>query len=1084
MSRPTKTMPTHTKLRTSAMAAAVTVALSCLPGLANAAGLGRLTVYSGLGQPLRAEIELTASREELAGMAARLAPPDAFRQAGVDYASTLLGLRFAVDKRPDGKSVVRLSSDRPISDPYVDLLLELNWPSGRLVREYTFLLDPPEVAAKAAPSVATVEAKIPAGSRPQAVEEQLVEASVPAAPAASAKAAAAAPGVAPAEKRVVRGKAEPVKAAPATPAEPVKAAGDGAKVVATRPVKAGDNLRKIAEETRPEGVSLEQMLVGLFRANQDAFAGGNMNRLRTGAIIGVPDQETLAAIPQEQAKKVFIAQAQDWNNYRRKLAAAAADAPARDESAGQTAAGRVTAKVEDKAKPASEAKDQVKVAKTEPGKAGKGALEEDLIAKDKALNEANQRLATLEKNVAELQKLLALKSQNLADLQKQATAKPEEKKPEPAKAPEIKPEPKPDVKPEAKVEAKPDAVPATPPAAAESADKPAQPASEAPAEAPKPVEPPKPVPPPPPPPVVAEPSMVDSLLGDPLPVAGLGGIVALLLGWLFYKRRRAAAETVESDIETPPLMPSMPKPDSQPPVATGEAVKTPLTDFSQAGPGTIDTDEVDLVAEADVYIAYGRDAQAEEILLEAQQKDPTRVAIPAKLLEIYAKRQDNASYEAVARVLQSLTGGVGPDWDKAVQQGAALDPANPLYAAAEHTAEEPVFDADATLLDNSPATSASDDLVSLDFDLPATPAEAMAAPEQAPLAAAADEAGALDFNIEAAADQEAPAESPLDTATLDFDLDAAGAAPVELAADTESSTNDNGNALDFDFELPGEAAEEAAPAESFAAEPAAVAEAAPAPAPAGEAGNIMDFDFDLAGSSAATEQPVESDNSASLDFKLPDLDLPDVGADAAKPADVTEDLMPAEDVVETTASSDQLSDFDFDLPASTAAVEVESAAAEETIELPELAATEASPAEMPAEQTEPTLPSFDLSSINLDLDSPEAELPPAAAPEALIDFEPVAETAAEPAAAEEINLAELAAFELPEMDAAAEAPADLPAVSADEPVNQEVETKLDLAKAYEEMGDQEGARELLEEVLAEGSASQQDAARALLARMA
>lgn len=1051
MSRPTKTMPTHTKLRTSAMAAAVTVALSCLPGLANAAGLGRLTVYSGLGQPLRAEIELTASREELAGMAARLAPPDAFRQAGVDYASTLLGLRFAVDKRPDGKNVVRLSSDRPISDPYVDLLLELNWPSGRLVREYTFLLDPPEVAAKAAPSVATVEAKIPAGSRPQVAEEQPAEASAPAAPATTAKAAA--PVATPASKRVVRGKAEPVKAGATTPAEPVKAAGDGAKVVATRPVKAGDNLRKIAEETRPEGVSLEQMLVGLFRANQDAFAGGNMNRLRTGAIIGVPDQETLAAIPQEQAKKVFIAQAQDWNNYRRKLAAAAADAPARDESAGQTAAGRVTAKVEDKAKPASEAKDQVKVAKTEPGKAGKGALEEDLIAKDKALNEANQRLATLEKNVAELQKLLALKSQNLADLQKQATAKPEEKKPEPAKTPEIKPEPKPDVKPEAKVEAKPD----TPPAAAESADKPAQPASEATAEAPKPVEPPKPVPPPPPPPVVAEPSMVDSLLSDPLPVAGLGGIVALLLGWLFYKRRRAAAETVASDIETPPLMPSMPKPDSQPPAATGEAVKTPLTDFSQAGPGTIDTDEVDLVAEADVYIAYGRDAQAEEILLEAQQKDPTRVAIPAKLLEIYAKRQDNASYEAVARVLQSLTGGIGTEWDKAVQQGAVLDPANPLYAAAEHSAEEPAFDADATLLDSAPEASASDDLVSLDFDLPAAPAEPATPAEEPP-----------------AADQ-LPVASPLDGAVLDFDLDAAVAAPAtpaESAAEPDIPASDDAHALDFDFELPGAAAE---------GEPASAPQPESVPAAAeADSGNIMDFDFDLAGSAAATEAPAASDDSAaidsgaSLDFKLPDLDLPDAPASTVKTADVAEETV--------AASSAPLADFDFDLPGSTAAPEIESAVAEDAIELPELAATST-----PADEAEPALPSFDLSSINLDLDAPDTDVSSAVAPEALPDIEPVAEavtaTPVSAAAGEDIDLADLAAFELPDMDAMSDATADLPAVSADEPVNQDVETKLDLAKAYEEMGDQEGARELLEEVLGEGSPAQQDVARALLARM-
>ncbi|MDR0996514.1 MAG: pilus assembly protein, partial [Zoogloeaceae bacterium] len=119
-----------------------------MPLAADAAGLGRITVYSALGQPLRAEVQLSASADELAGMSARLASPDAFRQANVDYVSTLSQLRFEVEKRASG-AVVKLSSDRPINDPFLDVLLELNWPNGRLVREYTFLLDPPEITKQA-----------------------------------------------------------------------------------------------------------------------------------------------------------------------------------------------------------------------------------------------------------------------------------------------------------------------------------------------------------------------------------------------------------------------------------------------------------------------------------------------------------------------------------------------------------------------------------------------------------------------------------------------------------------------------------------------------------------------------------------------------------------------------------------------------------------------------------------------------------------------------------------------------------------------------------------------------------------------
>ena len=129
--------------------------------MADAAGLGRITVYSALGQPLRAEIEVNANKDELPGMAAKIASPEAFRQAGLEYAGALTGVKVAVDKRPSGQPFIRLSSDRPLSDPFIDVLLELNWSSGRLVREYTFLLDPPEMAGnKPAPApVALPEGK-------------------------------------------------------------------------------------------------------------------------------------------------------------------------------------------------------------------------------------------------------------------------------------------------------------------------------------------------------------------------------------------------------------------------------------------------------------------------------------------------------------------------------------------------------------------------------------------------------------------------------------------------------------------------------------------------------------------------------------------------------------------------------------------------------------------------------------------------------------------------------------------------------------------------------------------------------------
>ncbi|MBU6271124.1 MAG: pilus assembly protein FimV, partial [Betaproteobacteria bacterium] len=127
---------------------AIAASLLSLAGTAWSAGLGRLTVQSALGQPLAAEVEITAlSREESATLNARLASPEAFKLAGLEYNPALASLRFAIDRRPDGRAVIRVSSTQPVNEPFIDMLVELTWASGRFVREYTFLLDPPELRA-------------------------------------------------------------------------------------------------------------------------------------------------------------------------------------------------------------------------------------------------------------------------------------------------------------------------------------------------------------------------------------------------------------------------------------------------------------------------------------------------------------------------------------------------------------------------------------------------------------------------------------------------------------------------------------------------------------------------------------------------------------------------------------------------------------------------------------------------------------------------------------------------------------------------------------------------------------------------
>jgi len=599
----------------------VAAGLIAVPLMANAAGLGKLSVTSALGQPLTAEIELfAADKAELDSLSASLASDQAFRDAHVEFAPVLSSLRFAVEKKPNGKAVLKVTSSRPVNDPFIDLLVELNWGSGRLVREYTMLLDPPGLAVKQ--TVAPVMAVAPSKA--------------PAAKAAPAPATAPQAQVTPATPKA----AAPAQAGTAAPADRVL-------------VKRGDTLAGIASRVRPEGVSLEQTLLGLYRENPRAFAG-NMNRLRAGKTLDIPSADKVAAIPQKEAVRELRLQAEDWRAYRQKLAGAVSAAPEAKAAAGQASSGKVTPKVEDLAKPAPEAqKDVLKLSKVTPPSAAAGkadearalqeklrAQEEDATAREKALKESEQRVATLEKQVQDMQKLVAMKEK----AQEEAAAAAA-----PAPAPQA---------------AKPTPAPA-----------PVVPAVKAPPASPEPAQ-----------------NWYDPLLADPLYWGG--GLAALGLGGILWwmmagggRRRKSGTAVLDDSIMSGGDV----RPNTIIGAASGGSVNTGdtsfLTDFSQAGLGTIDTHDVDPIAEAEVYMAYGRDAQAEEILKEAINKNPDRHEIRVKLLEIYAARRNTTAFESVAGELYAALGSKSsPLWDKACEMGRSIDPTNPLYGGVQSSA--------------------------------------------------------------------------------------------------------------------------------------------------------------------------------------------------------------------------------------------------------------------------------------------------------------------------------------------------------------------------------------------------------------
>ncbi len=656
--------------------------LALAPGFASAAGLGRMAVLSPLGHPLSAEIELVSvTRAEMSSLSARIAPPEAYRRANLQYNAALPGARVSIEKRPDGRLYLKVTTSRPVTEPFIDLMIDLTWSSGRILREYTALLDPPGVGSmplgEVAPTVSAAPEMRPAPATAEA----------PAAPLAPAPPAMeAAP-----EPPVSAPMSTPIAPAPEAAPAPGVATGPSAGAREYGPIEKGETLSKIAMSVKPAGVTLEQMLVALYRANEDAFIRKNMNLVLAGKILRVPDREEVESISSGEAVKVYRAHVTDWRAYLKRLADAAEKTPAGSRS---VARGKIEAKVEGDS--AAGPKDVVRISKGEPPSAGAGkgtpssaaerirALEEEVVAREKALAEANDRVMQLEKTIKDMQKLMALKSPEMAAAQQQAQQAQQAQQPAPA------PEP---ARPPVAAPSKPETSP--PPA-----QKPPVAAMPQPPKA-KPRPKPKVVTPPPSPP---QPDLMDQAmeaLRDPMYLAAGGGVLLLGgLGFWMARRRRARAELDTSLARESPTLTSAAA------AAAGVAASTDDM-YSAATPGSTDTagtsDDVDPLAEAEVYIAYGRDGQAEEILKEALGRGPNRADVKMKLLEIYAARKDKSAFGRLAGDLQKQIGASSGEWLKVAAMGYAFDPDNQLYQAGKGAA--------------APAPSAPRTGQNLDFDL-------------------------------------------------------------------------------------------------------------------------------------------------------------------------------------------------------------------------------------------------------------------------------------------------------------------------------------------------------------------------------
>ncbi|MFD0667624.1 FimV/HubP family polar landmark protein [Ramlibacter sp. MAHUQ-53] len=774
--------------RASAVALATALTFGFAAVDAHALALGRVTVQSTLGEPLRAEIEIPQiTAEEAASLRAAAGSAEAFRAAGVERSAALADLQVTLQQRPNGSYVLRLSTTRAVSEPFVDLVLEATWSAGRLVRDYTLLFDPPATRQAAPQAPAPLAPQVGTATAPGSVP-------APAAPASPAQAAAPAPG-----SRV------PAAASAAAPAE-------GGRVT----VRAGDTAARIAASRKPPTVSLDQMLLAMLRANPQAFSGGNVNRLKAGAVLDLPSESQAAAIPSGEARQAIVAQSRDFNEFRRRLAESTTTAPPA-QAPSREASGKVEAQVQEK-RATEPTPDRLTLSKgSVEGRVDPKAAEER-IARERAAQDAATRIAELNKNIAELNRLGAASTGPGTGASAPGVGVPAAALP--ASAPAA----------DAAASAAP--APPAPEATALPAPVASAPAS-APASAARPASKPE---------TADSPSFLDSLLENPIIPAAAAGLIAALAALVVALRRRNATGVDDSAfIESRLQADSFFGGSGGQRIDTAEGPGGPGSSMVYS-PSQLDAaGDVDPVAEADVYLAYGRDLQAEEILKEALRANPQRLAIHVKLLEIYAKRQDAHAFEDLARDARALTQGRGPEWNHIANLGQDLDPSNLLYqpadwlstSASDTQAEGPdTFAGDSTGPSTEPQARPGDEaaidtaagrpldlnLDEIDLDLPAlqpvqaTATTAPAAPRlPEPLPADDDELAPLPPVAEAPA----PAAPPLPQALMDLDLNipsftpaapaqapvapaaAATAAPSEAAAARPAPPS--GGMIDFDL---------------------------------------------------------------------------------------------------------------------------------------------------------------------------------------------------------------------------------------------------------------------------------------------
>ena len=938
---------------------ALAVGALLLPDHGFTLGLGEIEVDSALNQELLAEIELlSAAPEDVEALIVKLASREEFARAGLDRPYLLNSLRFSAEGG-DGKPYIKVTSDKPIREPFLNFLVEIDWPKGHMMREYTILLDPPVFMGQQAPAMEDT-------SRPAASD---------------AMRPAPAPSPAPPPQPQSRESFRPVTSGAAPPPTPQPTQTQATMAPVTAPsfytppdgyrIQQGDTLWSLADSMRPDqSVSIEQMMLAILRNNPEAFINENVNGLKRGYILRFPDRDQLNVMNHAEAVAVVREQNALWREYQQAVAGVAPASPMERDAAGPGAAmddgseARLEIVAAGSGVSAAGTKDPTDMTTSEL-RSELAITRESLESERLEKEELQTQVESLEGQVDRMKSLLTLEDADLAGMQEVATPVEEAAMPMEEAAPvgeEIVIEEQIEIMEEVVVE---EQAPTEEAVVTEEEITVTEEAMEVPAEeqvfvdeaqievveeavvTPTMPEEPFAVDPTATPTFTQPQGPLAAILNNPVLLAAAGGglLLILLLIALIMKRRKAggAEEAVTSNLED--IGDIMEESDVLSEVsdeAVEEAVAEAEPEAETAAEEELDTESTvvlpsaedtvvtqpepqaeaeeprdDIIAEADVYLAYGIYQQAEELLQNAIKENPDNDGYRVKLAETYFAGKNADSFTALATEMnQRRNGEDTPAWQKIVAIGKQLTPGNELFAGA---AAEMVGEL------------AMDDLV---------PHE----PE------------AMDIDLDVGEGTEEPV-----APDLDLELDQTQVAEEPLLEETEDEAADT--------ELEGV---------EFALDEAEAVE----PEQAGE-----EFSLDIEASELDIETPAETGDAAEFDLDLSDEADSLLGAE--------------EEQAEEAVSLDDVDEGSLDFGEADV-----SAAAEEPV-----------------------------------LEEPAAEAAPAPA---LVD--------------EEMDLSDLDDID-------------------------EVSTKLDLARAYLDMGDADGTRSILDEVISEGNDTQKQEAEDLLKQL-